>query len=348
MKIRISEPVLSHKAHDLIGDLLSHGSLAGGLHVEALEREFGELVGCQCACVSSGTAGLFLAGQVLGIGAGDTVFVSGFSFVASANAFYPARVVPIDVDPVTFNLDPEDLTRALVDYPKAKALVMVDLYGSTRGTQRALEIARDHGLYVIEDACQAHGAYDEMGRRVGTRAHASVFSFYATKNVAGGEGGCVVSPDPDLIGRVKELRSHGGTDFRVPGLNFRMTEIAAGLCRTQLGELDASNARRRQNAEILNSHLAEFSQVTTPELDPRTHVMHQYTVRFSTPDYRDEFKVTMDSREVETRVFYPYTLARLDWVTSRDLPVASRLSETVLSLPVHPRVDMERLLGALR
>ncbi len=349
MKIQLAQPCFDAGAIEKVSNLLVAGTIAGGEQVALFESEFAQYLGCSVACVSSGTTALFLAGKVLGLSPKDTILVSGFSFIASASAFSPSTIVPVDVNLETNNIDSQDLKRVLRDYPRAKALVVVDLYGNTSGTDQAIEIARDNGLVIIEDACQAHGAHDASGRKIGLRADATVFSFYATKNIGAGEGGCVASPNPDIIEQVRILRAHGSKDamtFPFPSLNFRMTDIAAQLCRIQLPQLDSNNHLRHINARKLNSAFAN-KDIRTPTFSESTHSMHQYTLVFPSRSQRDQYQQAISDRGIESRVFYPYTISSQPWVTARDLANSQQLSQTVLSIPVHPQVDIDELIRVL-
>ena len=335
--------------------VLESGVLANGPEAAALEAEFAAWCGVPHAvAVSSGTAALVLAGQALGLSRGDVVLVAGFTFAATANAFLSlgCRVVPVDVDPLTFNVDPADLAAAADEHP-AVAAVVVDLYGGTGGTDAAIDAARATGLAVIEDAAQAHGSRDRWGRRVGGRADATTFSLYATKNLAAGEGGLVTTPDPAVAERIRLLRSHGALEqyrHETVGLNHRLPEVAAALARVRLGRLEAGNAVRRRRAgqlarwcrEAWGEELAVPPEAEAETTGPPAHVFHQFTVRFSDPERRDEVARRLRAEGVDARCFYPYMIGELPGVQRRPTPVAQRLRDTVLSLPVHPGLDEEQ------
>jgi len=359
--IRLAEPSFDDGDIEAVTALLKAGALAGGEQVPALERELESGSGVHVSAVSSGTAALHLAARALGLGAGAPVLVPAFTFAASANAFLAngCSVVPVDVDADTYNISCSDLSRAIDEHRDARAVVVVDLYGSTAGTDDAIDMARQRGLVVIEDAAQAHGATDSRGQPVGRRADATTLSFYATKNVAAGEGGAVLSPDPSLVQEVSLLRSHGSVDARVfsrISLTYRMTELAACLARRQLSRLAENNARRQKNARAVAERFVSVwgDRVVVPSVAGEAdggHVFHQFTVKFRTPQDREVARRRLGELGVETKVFYPYTIGELPGVTSRPTPVAEHLRDRVLSIPVHPNIGAERidlLLDAIR
>ena len=340
---------------EAVGAVLRSGVLAGGPVAASLEREFAAYCGARNAvALSSGTAALVLAGQALGLGRGDTVLVAGFTFAASANAFLSlgCDVVPVDVDAGTMNIDEIAFSAALVDHPQAEAVVVVDLFGSTAGTGAVIDAARRAGLAVIEDAAQAHGAAVEGGGGlVGSRADATTFSLYATKNMAAGEGGLLTTGRDNVAASVRRLRNHGSVEqyhHEVVGLNHRLPEMAAALARRQLARLDQANARRRSNARALAEWCSQAwgSDVVIPPQawtgDPH-HVFHQFTVRFPTSGCRDAVAAQLRQAGVDVRRFYPYTVAELPGVTVRRAPTAAALRDTVLSLPVHPGLTASQL-----
>jgi dTDP-4-amino-4,6-dideoxygalactose transaminase len=329
--------------------VLRSGWLSDGPRTAALEGDFAAYCGAETVAVSSGTAALVVAGQALGLGRGDTVLVSGFTFAASANAFLSlgCDVVPVDVDSATMNIDPAALERALAAHPFARAVVVVDLYGNTAGTAQAIAVARAAGLVAIEDAAQAHGARTDEGDRVGVRADATTFSLYATKNMSAGEGGLVTTPHPDVAAAVRQLRNHGALDqyrHERVGLNHRITEVSAALAARQLRRLDAANAARARFAAQLARWCDQAwgDDVAVPAealaADHR-HVFHQFTVRFHDPVARDAVAEQLRAAGVDARHFYPYTVRQLPGVRPQSTPVADRLRDTVLTLPVHPSLD---------
>jgi perosamine synthetase len=342
--IPISRPDVQEEDIAAVVNVLRSGMLANGPEVDALEAEFARYSEARHAiAVSSGTTALVLAGEALGLGETDHVVVPGFTFAATANAFLylGCSVSAVDVDAHTMNVDAAVLRKALETRPAA-AVVIVDLYGSTSGTDEAFAVARDLGVPVIEDAAQAHGARDGRGVAVGSRASATTFSLYATKNMAAGEGGVVVTNDDVVDDAIRRLRNHGGVEtyrHETIGLNHRLNEMAAALARRQLVRLPANNDARRKHAALLAGWCREAwgEAVAVPT------VFHQFTVRFPDAATRDSVAGRLKEQGVDVRVFYPYAVADLPGVEPSDTPVARRLVGQVLSIPVHPMLDGDEL-----
>jgi perosamine synthetase len=343
-------PLVDEGDVEAVAAVLRSGALANGPHGAALESEFAAYCAVPHAvAVSSGTAALVLAGQAMGLRPGAPVLVAGFTFAASANAFLRlgCRVVPVDVDLDTMNIDPVDLAAAFEEWPGAAAVVVVDLFGSTRGTDEAIELAHDAGVPVVEDAAQAHGARTRAGVRVGGRADITTFSLYATKNMTAGEGGLLTTTSGELGESVRRLRNHGALTtycHEAVGLNHRLPEMAAVLARRQLARLDDATATRRRQARDLGTwcRSAWGSDAVVPaeawEVSSG-HVFHQFTVRFGSAERRDAVAAQLREHGVDARHFYPYAVRDLPGVVRRPTPRAEHLRDSVLSLPVHPGLD---------
>jgi len=338
--------------------VLDSGQLAQGPITEAFEREFAAWCGVEHAvAVNSGTAALHLLMLAHGIGPGDEVITSPFTFVASANAalFVGARPVFVDIEPVTYCLDPARVEAAITD--KTRAIMPIDLYGHPAAIPELRDIADRHGLVLIEDACQAHGAAID-GRKAGGLGVSASFSFYPTKNMTTAEGGMVTTVDAQVAEKVRKLRQHGdGRRYHhdLLGYNFRMTEIAAAIGRAQLAKLDRFNERRRRNASVLDEALAGIDGVVTPtERRGYRHVYHQYTVRVAGD--RDRFQARLGDLGVGSAIHYEVPVHRQPLY--RDLgygevsmPEAERAAAQVVSLPVHPALtdgDLDRIVEAVR
>ncbi|MGH9067114.1 MAG: DegT/DnrJ/EryC1/StrS family aminotransferase [Acidimicrobiales bacterium] len=346
MNVPSACPVASEEDIAAVVRVLRSGVLANGPESAGLEEEFAVSCGTRHAiAVSSGTDALYLAGRAIGIGPGRLVLSSGFSFAATANAFLSlgARVLPVDIDLGTMNMCPDALRDAIAAHPECVAVVLVDLYGNTAGTDRSLEVAQEAGLPVIEDACQAHGATGHSGKPVGTRATCTAFSLYATKNLAAGEGGILTTQDDELALQLRLLRNHGcATPYKheIVGLNHRLPEMSATLARSRLRRLQAGNDARRRLAADLASWCSVWpTSDVTPEVpaDP-THVFHQFTILLPDRRRRDLVLEALRARGVDARVHYPYTVADLPQVEPTSLPRAIQLRERVLSLPVAPEL----------
>ncbi|MFZ2057567.1 MAG: DegT/DnrJ/EryC1/StrS family aminotransferase [Acidimicrobiales bacterium] len=350
MKVPSASAVATDDDIESVVSVLRSGSLANGPEAAALEVEFARAVGAKHAvAVSSGTDALYVAGRAIGVG-GRVVLAAGFSFAATANAFLSlgAVVVPVDVDPVTMNISADALAKALEEYPETAVVVVVDLFGSTSGTDEALRIAGDAGVIVIEDGCQAHGAVGPEGKSVGARADFTAFSLYATKNVSAGEGGIVTTEDDDRARLLRLLRNHGSASQYVPeivGLNHRLPEMSAALGRSRLARLHEGNRLRREHAEDLASWCsAAWPGVSVPLVPvDMLHVFHQFTVVFAEQAQRDLAHEALRNLGIDARIFYPYTLAELPEVVRTALPVAESLRDRVLSLPVHAGLSADQL-----
>jgi perosamine synthetase len=350
--IPIARPQMGDEEQRAVSDALASGSLAQGPRVAELERSFAAFLGAQHAvATSSGTTALHLALLGLGIGPGDEVITVPFTFIASATSivYTGARPVFVDVSEADFCMDPAFIEAAIT--PRTRAIMPISLYGQPADLPAIAEIADRRGLSVIEDAAQAHGA--AIGdRRSGTWG-AGCFSFYPTKNMTTGEGGMITTDDPALAERVHLLREHGMKvryHHDTLGYNFRMTDIAASIGIAQLAKLPGYNARRRA---IAARYDAELRGVTTPHVRAGvTHVYHQYTIRVAR---RDEFVERLRQHGVGTGVYYPIPVhhqkpfIELGYGTE-SYPVSERLSDEVLSIPVHPSLtdsEVDAVIGAV-
>ena len=328
--------------------------LAQGPRVAALEAAFSEVTGARHAvATSSGTTGLHLALLAHGIGPGDEVITSPFTFIASVNAilFTGAKPVFADIEETTFNIDPEQLEAAIT--PRTKAVMPVHLYGQPCDMDEICDIARKHNLVVLEDAAQAVGA-TYRGRPVGTFGTA-VFSLYATKNVMSGEGGIITTDADEVADAARLLRNHGMRnryEYEMLGYNFRLTDVHAAIGLAQLGRMGEATRRRRSNAAYLNAHLRGL--LTPVVKEGREHVWHQYTVTLPAEVDRDAAVSRLTQDGIGTGVFYPRGAHRFPHVRAHtgdlDLPVTDRVAASVLSLPVHPLLveqDLERIATAV-
>lgn len=343
--IPVSKPFIGREEQDAVERVLLSGQLAQGPEVAAFEAEFSaELAAGQpCVAVNSGTSALHLALLALGIGPGDEVIVPSFTFAATANSVAITGAVPVfvDIDPVTFCVDPAAVRAAIT--PRTRAVLPVHLYGHPAALVELQALCDAAGLLLVEDAAQAHGASID-GRLVGTWGDAGCFSFYPTKNMMSAEGGMVVLRDPEVARRVRLLRNQG-QEIRyrneLVGLNNRMTDICAAIGRQQLHRVGAWNDRRRENAAFLSAHL---DGVVTPRTaDGVVHAFHQYTIRVVGHD-RDAFMEQLRARGVGCEVYYPVPVHRLPpYGVDVDLPQTEQAAAEVLSLPVHPHLSDDDL-----
>jgi dTDP-4-amino-4,6-dideoxygalactose transaminase/acetyltransferase-like isoleucine patch superfamily enzyme len=340
-------------------DVLRSGQLASGPKVAEFEEAFASLHGVRCAiAVSSGTAALVAAFRAHGIGPGDEVITSPLTFAATLNAILEvgatARFCDIAED---FTLDPAALEPLLT--PRTRVLLPVHLYGLPAAMDELSGLARRHGLLIIQDAAQAHGAQID-GRPLGSFGTAA-YSLYATKNITCGEGGVVTTDDGQIAARIKLLRNQGMRDryeYVMAGSNYRLTDLQAAIAAVQLARLPALNEARARNAAKLSADLAGLPGLVVPAEPPgRLHVWHQYTVRLSGRIGRDELRSRLATRGIDSRPYYPRLVH--DYACYRDhpqvvpdqTPQASQAAGQVLSLPVHPALtpnDIDRIVSCVR
>ncbi len=357
--IAISSPFIGDEEIKAVEEVLRSGNLAQGRKVAEFEEAYAAYVGTKYAvAVSSGTTALHLSLLAHGIGEGDEVITTPFSFIATANAILFAGAKPVfaDIDEKSFNLDPEKIEEKITS--KTKALIPVHLYGQPCDMDRIMEIARKYSLVVIEDACQAHGA-EYKGKKAGSFG-TGCFSFYPTKNMTTGEGGMITTDYPVIAARARMLRNHGQKErylHEVLGYNFRMTDIAAAIGLCQLKKLDHFNEQRRKNAEMLNQGLKDIKGIRTPCVSPAVkHVFHQYTIRV-TGDFaisRDALREKLIKEGIAAEIYYPLPIhhqplyRRLGY--NDHLPQTEKAAQEVLSLPVHPALGEEifKILSVVR
>ncbi|HEX2141558.1 MAG TPA: DegT/DnrJ/EryC1/StrS family aminotransferase [Candidatus Limnocylindria bacterium] len=329
---------MGEEEKESVWSALESGALAQGSRVRELEERFAGLVGVPHAvATSSGTTALHLALLGYGIGPGDEVITVPFTFMASATTIVHAGAQPVFVDVAErdFCMDP-DLVEAAIT-PRTRGIMPVSLYGQPADMPALAEIAERRGLALVEDAAQTHGA--AVGERRSGSWGAGCFSFYPTKNMTTGEGGMVTTADAELAERVRLLREHGMKvryHHDTLGYNFRMTDIHAAIGLAQLPKLPDYNRRRRQ---IAGRYDAELRGVITPHVRSGvTHVYHQYTIRVAR---RDEFAERLRERGVGSGIYYPIPVHRQKPFVEmgygdQSFPVTERLTEQVLSIPVHP------------
>ena len=345
--ISIAKPFIGDEEKAAVMDVLGSGQLAQGKRVREFEEQFAAWVGARYAvAVSSGTTALHVALLAHGIGAGDEVITTPFSFIASANSVLYTGATPrfADIEPAYYTIDPAAVERQIT--PRTRAIIPVHLFGQPCAMDAIAAIAARYGLAIVEDACQAHGALLD-GRPLGTWGTAC-YSFYPTKNMTTGEGGMITTDDPMLAERMRVIREHGMRVRYVHetlGYNFRMTDMQAAIGLVQLQRIDAWNEQRRRNAALLTARLAGAPGVETPRVRPgATPVFHQYTVSVND---RDRVIASLTERGVGYGIYYPIPIHQQQMYRERGyddvLPVAEAASERVLSLPVHPALTEAEL-----
>jgi perosamine synthetase len=278
---------------------------------------------------------------------GDDVLCPAFTFIATANSILYQGIRPtfVDVDPATFNIDPDDLAEKIT--PKTKAVIGVHLYGHPFDLTAVSEICQDNGVAMIEDAAQAHGSLWK-GKKVGGFG-IGCFSFYPTKNMTTGEGGMITTNDQDLAQRLRLLRNHGDAgkyDHVALGYNYRMTDIQGAIGKVQLGKLDGFNGLRIKNAEYYNAHISSDGLSKPYRSKDALHVYHQYVLKVDPASGREEFMKYLNSLGIGSAIHYPKPVYRHGIYQSMGMgdarcPVSEMLSEQVVSIPVHPALKEE-------
>jgi len=352
--ISIAKPLIGDEEKQAVLEVLDSGILAQGPRVKAFEEAFATMCGVKHAiATTSGTTALHTSLLALGIGPGDEVITSPFTFIASANSilFVGARPVFVDIEANTFNINPDLIEAAIT--PHTKAIMPVHLFGLSCNMQPIMEISKKHNLQVIEDACQSHGAtYHE--RKVGSFG-TGTFSLYPTKNITSAEGGMITTSDDQIAESCRVIRQHGMRRRYYHdelGFNFRMTDVHAAIGLAQLKKLELFNDRRQENATYLSNHL---QGVVTPCIPPGSeHVFHQYTIRV--PDgRRDNLMIHLQEQGIGSGVYYPVPIHQQTYYMNdlgyrQSLPESEKATREVLSLPVHPalsKADLQSIVSVV-
>jgi dTDP-4-amino-4,6-dideoxygalactose transaminase len=318
-----------------------------GPEVAGFEQEFATYCGAaECIALNSGTSALHLALLAAGIGPGDEVITVPFTFVASVSAvtYAGARPVLVDIDPRTFTMDPAAIEAAIT--PRTKAILPVHLYGQTADMDPIMEIARRHGLIVIEDAAQAHGA-KYKGHPTGSIGDMACFSFYPGKNLgAYGEGGAVTTSNAEYARTIRMLRDWGQDrkyHHVLKGFNYRMEGFQGAILRVKLRHLERWTEARRAVVNLYNQHLADSGVETPTEMPWARHVYHVYTLR---ADDRDGLQASLQADGIQTGIHYPVPAhlqpAYADLGYGRGaFPQAETAAKQVLSLPLYPELSSQ-------
>jgi dTDP-4-amino-4,6-dideoxygalactose transaminase len=343
-----------------IAEVIENGQFILGPQVKALEQELASY--CQCSHavgMASGTDALHLALRACGVGEGDGVITSPFTFIATAEAISYVGAIPIflDIDRSTFNLNPNQVEAFLKGRIKSpgwdsqkrpRAILPVHLYGRSADMKALMQIASEYELQIIEDCAQAIGA-EYQGQRVGSFGQAGCFSFFPTKNLGGyGDGGMVTTRDPNLAARLQILRQHGSRTryyHEELGFNSRLDEIQAAILRVKLRHLEDWVEGRRRVADLYRKELRDERILTPPDDLQGRHVHNQFTLRVPR---RDALQASLRERGITTMIYYPVSLhqqkvyADLGYGEG-DLPQSEMAAQEVLSLPVHPELSPEQV-----
>lgn len=354
--IKINIPQIDEKEIEMVVKVLRSRVLTdrhgNGPMVRRFEEEFASFVEAKHAiAVNNGTAALHTALLAAGVTSGDDVTLPSFTFVATAEAvaLTGARPVFVDIDPLTYNIDPKKIEETVT--AKTKAVMAVDLYGLPADMEAIKEVAQKHDLVVVEDSAQAHGALYK-GKPPGSFADIACWSFYASKNMTTGEGGMVTTNDDEYAEKLRYIRSHGEKEeyksFMI-GHNYRMPEIEAAIGCTQLRKLPGFLEERRRNARLLTERLSGITRLQLPA-EPRgcKHGWYLYTVRLQDADASERNKIVyrLRKRAIGAAVYYPTPIHLMPYYRrfgEYHLPEAERAAQQVFSLPIHPGATSEEI-----
>jgi dTDP-4-amino-4,6-dideoxygalactose transaminase len=355
---------LKAEIDEAVARVLSSGWYILGSELRAFEAEFAAWLGVSSVIgCGNGTDAIALALRGLGVGPGCSVVTVSHTAVATVAAIEMTGATPVlvDIDPVHYTMDPDALRRVLeqpsAGLPKIRAVVVVHLYGQTADLARIVPLCREHGVAVIEDCAQAHGAR-LYGKRVGTFGDAATFSFYPTKNLgAFGDGGAVAVPDPGLAQRIAALRQYGWHRHYISdevGVNSRLDEVQAAILRVKLGYLDRQNARREQIAAAYTAALEGGSLRPPQQRADADHVYHLYVTRSHD---RDRAQAMLKEQEIGTGIHYPAPIHLQPAYAGRvalgpgGCPETEVAAREILSLPLYPELtdtEVETVCGALK
>ncbi|MBU2530980.1 MAG: DegT/DnrJ/EryC1/StrS family aminotransferase [Elusimicrobia bacterium] len=340
---------IKEEIKEALSGVLESTSFIQGPSVFSFEKDFAKyLAAGGAACVNSGTSALYCVLRALEIAPGDEVITVPNSFFATAEAISMAGAKPVfvDVEPDTYLMDANKLESAITD--KTRVIIPVHLFGQCADMDRILEVAKKYDLYVIEDACQAHGA-EYRGKKAGTIGDAGCFSFYPGKNLgAYGEGGAVVSNNEELTNRVKMIRNHGGIEkyrHSLTGGNFRMDGFQGAVLGVKLKYLDKWTEARRKNVEQYNELLKGLPIQLPVELKHNKHIYHLFVIR---TEKRDELMKRLNDNGIATGIHYPIPIhlqkayEGCGW-NEGDYPVAEKAAGEILSLPMYPELSGEQI-----
>jgi dTDP-4-amino-4,6-dideoxygalactose transaminase len=352
--INIAKPLIGEEEKKAVLEVLDSGVIAQGPRVKAFEEAFAAMCGVKYAiATTSGTTALHTTLLANHIGDGDEVITSPFTFIASANSilYIGAHPVFVDIDPLTFNLDPEKLEKAITK--RTRAIMPVHLFGLSCDMDPIMKIAEKYGLVIVEDACQSHGAVYK-GKKVGSFG-CGTFSLYPTKNITSAEGGMITTNDEKIAEECRVIRQHGMRRRYYHdelGFNFRMTDVHAAIGLAQLGKLERFNKARQANAQYFNQHLKGVQIPFLPE--GYEHVFHQYTIRVQ-DGRRDLLEKYLSEHEIGSGVYYPVPIHQQTYYVEHlgynvSMPESEKAAVEVLSLPVHPGLmpnDLEAIVKAV-
>src|SRR5881394_2352628 len=355
LDLKIHHDSIREELETAIREVMDSNAFAGGPFVANFEKDFATYCGAADAIgLGNGTDALWLSLLALGVGAGDEVITVPSTFMATAEAitYTGAKPVFVDIEEQTYTMDPAALKQAIT--PRTKAIIPVHLFGQVADMDPIMEIARRHGIPVVEDACQAHGA-EYKGRHAGTIGATGCFSFYPGKNLGAlGEAGGVVTNDKQLNQAIRTLRDHGQSQkyhHTMVGWNARMDGIQGAALQIKLRKLAEGNEARRRNAKLYNDLLTGVEGMRLPvEAPGRKHVYHVYAVRLQP---RDELLRALGVKGIHCGIHYPIPVHLQEAYRPLGLgrgsfPVAERCALEFLSLPMFPELTSEQVTAVAR
>jgi len=350
LDLKAQYATIKHEMMPALESVMESQYFIGGPKVAELEEAIAQYCDCAAAVgVSSGTDALLISLMTLGIGPGDEVITTPFTFFATVGSIWRTGAKPVfaDIEADTYNIDPARIAEAVTD--KTRAIIPVHLYGQTADMDPIMEIAQAHDLFVIEDAAQSIGSVYK-GRKAGSIGTTGCFSFFPSKNLGGnGDGGIVVTNDEELGQRLAIFRNHGSKPkyyHKWVGGNFRLDAIHAAGLLVKLKHLDGWSAERRANAERYNGLLADCPQIVTPTVrDQNVTIFNQYVIRVPN---RDDCRAFLKENDIGCEVYYPLSLHQQECFAllgykEGDFPVSEQAAGEVLALPIYPELTDEQI-----
>ncbi|ADL13602.1 DegT/DnrJ/EryC1/StrS family aminotransferase [Acetohalobium arabaticum] len=356
MTIGLSGPDIGSREKELVNEVLESGWLSLGPKLEEFEEKFADYIGTDYAIgVNSGTSGLHLLIRALGIGEGDEVITTPFSFISSSNCilFEDAEPIFVDIDPETLCIDPDKIEAAIND--KTKAILPVDVFGQPANMTEIMAIADKHDLKVIEDSCEAIGA-EHKGQKVGTFADASVFAFYPNKQMTTGEGGVIVTDDEEIADLCRSMRNQGrGTDsswlnhVRL-GYNYRLDEMSCAVGIAQLERIEEILAKRAEVAEEYNRLLADVDEVTTLSIVEETTKMSWfvYVIQLAEGIDRSSVMDHLRSNDIQCKPYFtpihlqPFYVDEFGYERG-DFPITEQVTDSTIALPFYNNLTKQEI-----
>jgi len=346
LDLKAQYPLIKKEILEKLNDIIENTAFVSGKYVKDFEKSFADYLGVKnCIAVNNGTSALYLSLFANGLNSGDEVIVPVNTFIATAEAvsLLGARPIFVDINESNYNINPSEIEAKITQ--KTKAIIPVHLYGQCADMDPILKIAERHNLFVIEDACQAHGA-EYKGRKAGSMGKCGAFSFYPGKNLgAWGEGGAIATNDDGLADKIRLIRDHGSRKkyyHEIVGGNFRMNEFQGAVLSTKIKYLEEWNESRRKNAKLYLELLNHNSGIIVPFVEEYNKpAWHLFVVRVQE---RDKFITYSNNKGIQTGIHYPFPLHLTDafrhlGYKDGDFPIAEKVQREIVSLPMYPELE---------